>query len=103
MVTRSRGRFLAPIAILVVIAATILIVQGELGSKHHARPQRINNIRQVARNSGSKTATVYVVKSGDTLSTISSKTGVSVPTLERLNPGVDPGALQAGQRLRLRR
>ncbi len=102
MVTRSRGRFLAPIAILVVIAATVLIVQGELGSKHHARPRRTNNVRQVARNPVSKIETVYVVKSGDTLSTISSKTGVSVRTLERLNPGVDPGALQTGQRLRLR-
>jgi LysM repeat protein len=102
MVTRSRGRFLAPIAILIVIGATVLIVQGELGSKHHARPQRANNVRHVARTSGSRSATFYVVKSGDSFSTISTKTGVSVPTLERLNPGVDPGALQTGRRLRLR-
>ncbi|HEY1591655.1 MAG TPA: LysM domain-containing protein [Solirubrobacteraceae bacterium] len=102
MVTRSRGRFLAPIAIIVVIAATVLIVQGQLGSKHHARPQRTNNLRQVARHSGAKAETFYVVKSGDSLSTISTKTGVSVPTLESLNPRVNPGSLQAGQRLRLR-
>lgn len=102
MVTRNRGRFLAPIAILVVIAATVLIVQGELGSKHHAHPQLIHGIRHASRNSGAKTETVYVVKPGDSLSTISSKTGVPVPTLEKLNPRVDPGALQTGQRLRLR-
>ena len=102
MVTRSRGRFLAPIAILVVIAATVLIVQGQLGSKHHARSQRTDDIRHLARNSGSKAETFYVVKSGDSLSSISTKTGVAVPTLERLNPGIDPAALQTGRRLRLR-
>jgi LysM repeat protein len=102
MVTRSRGRFLAPIAILIVIAATVLIVQGELGSKHHARAQRTNDIRHLARTSGAKAETFYVVKSGDSLSSISTKTGVAVPTLEKLNPHVDPGALQTGQRLRLR-
>jgi LysM domain-containing protein len=103
MVTRSRGRFLAPIAILIVIAAAVLIVKGQLGPKHHARPQRINGVRHATRNSGAKSQTIYVVKSGDSFSSISSKTGVTVPTLERLNPGVDPGALQTGQRLRLRR
>ncbi len=44
----------------------------------------------------------YTVQAGDSLSTISVKTGVPVATLESLNPGVDPGALQTGQLLRLR-
>ncbi len=46
---------------------------------------------------------MYVVKSGDSLSAISAKTGVAVATLESLNPGVDPNALQTGQRLTLRK
>jgi LysM repeat protein len=102
MVTRSRGRFLAPIAILVVIAATVVVIEGELGSKHHSPPAHVTDIRNLTRHSRNKPATFYVVKAGDSLSSISVKTGVSVPTLESLNPGVDPAALQTGQRLRLR-
>jgi LysM repeat protein len=102
MVGRNRGRYLAPIAILLVIAATILIVQGELGSKHRAHGTRANALSKVFHKADKKAATFYVVKTGDSLSAISVRTGVPVPTLESLNPGVDPNALQAGQRLRLR-
>lgn len=44
----------------------------------------------------------YTVKEGDTLTGISERTGVPVTELERLNPGVDPQALIAGQELKLR-
>lgn len=101
MVGRNRGRYLAPIAILVVIVAAILIVQGDVGSKHHASPARANNLSKLF-NKPVKRPTSYIVKSGDSLSAISVRTGVPVPTLESLNPAVDPNALQTGQRLRLR-
>jgi LysM repeat protein len=47
----------------------------------------------------------YVVKQGDTLSSIAVKTGVSLGRLTALNPSVSspPYSLQTGQRLRLRR
>jgi LysM repeat protein len=102
MVARNRGRYLAPIAILVVIAAAILIVRGELSPKHHARPPRATSATSIFHRTAKKAATFYVVKSGDSLSVISVRTGISVPTLESLNPGVNPNALQTGQRLRLR-
>ena len=49
--------------------------------------------------------TFYVVKPGDTLSTIAAKTGVSMTSLTALNPSLasSPNSLQTGQRLRLRR
>jgi LysM repeat protein len=43
------------------------------------------------------------VQAGDSLSSISAKTGISVADLESLNPGIDPNALQTGQRLILHR
>lgn len=43
----------------------------------------------------------YVVKPGDTLSSIAIGTGVSVEQLQALNPDVDPQALAAGERLKL--
>jgi len=45
----------------------------------------------------------YVVKSGDSLSAISARTGVSVDALQRLNPDADPQALHVGERLKLTR
>ena len=102
MVARSRGRYLAPIAILIVIAAAVLIVQGQLGSEDHGHGARANDISKLLRRHPKRAASFYVVKSGDSLSVISVRTGVPVPTLESLNPGVNPNALQTGQRLRLR-
>jgi len=44
----------------------------------------------------------YTVRAGDTLGAIAIKTGVSVTSLEDLNPGLDPEGLVAGQKLKLR-
>ena len=44
----------------------------------------------------------YTIKTGDTLGAIAVKTGVSVERLEELNPELDPQALVAGQRIKLR-
>lgn len=49
--------------------------------------------------SGGKT---YTVQAGDTLSSIAQREGVSITTLEQLNPGINPNALAVGQKLRLR-
>jgi LysM domain len=49
-----------------------------------------------------KNATIYVVKPGDTLSTIAAKTGVGVEELQLLNPDIDPQVMHSGQRVRLR-
>jgi LysM repeat protein len=102
MVARNRGRYLAPIAMLVVIAAAILIVRSELSPKDHARPPRATDATSIFHRAAKKPATFYVVRPGDSLSVISVRTGVTVSTLESLNPGVNPNALQTGQRLRLR-
>jgi hypothetical protein len=44
----------------------------------------------------------YVVQNGDTLTSIAHRTGVSVARIQRLNPGVDPQILIAGEKLKLR-
>ena len=44
----------------------------------------------------------YQVKSGDTLSAISERTGVPMSRIEELNPQIDPQALIEGQKLKLR-
>jgi LysM repeat protein len=44
----------------------------------------------------------WTVKTGDTLSSIATQFRTSVKELERLNPSVDPAALQVGQQLVVR-
>lgn len=102
---RSPARFLAPIALAAVIAGTYLVVHDGLSKKKHApvlsQPQGNRRVNRSHR----KYARVkfYVVKAGDNLTSIANTTGISISTLESLNPKIDPNALQTGQRLRLRR
>jgi len=46
-------------------------------------------------------AQYYVIESGDTLGSIAAKYDTSVDELTTLNPGIDPSALQPGQRIRV--
>jgi nucleoid-associated protein YgaU len=96
------GRYVAPIALVAVIVATVLVIRAGLDTTPHAAPAHRAD-RAVLNVHAPPRRRLYIVRAGDTLSTISVKTGVSVPTLEALNPSVDPNALQTGQRLRLRR
>jgi LysM repeat protein len=102
MRARKTGRFLAPLAIIAVVVATALVVKAGLGTTHHAAAKAPTTV-SATRHRVSKKRT-YVIRSGDTLSTISVKTGVPVAQLQALNPGLaaNPNALQTGQSLRLR-
>lgn len=101
MVRRNPARYLAPIAIAAVVAGTYLVVHANLTAKHshahHAATPSVLPRGKYAR------ARFYTVQTGDSLSTISTKTGVPVLVLQNLNPKADPSALQPGQKLRLRR
>ena len=108
MAARKVVRWLAPLALVAVIAAVYLVVHKTLVPKHKAPAAPTQTTVQSgnkktgshARSSAPKR--VYVVKPGDSLSAIAIKTKVSVGELETLNPKVNPNALQAGQRLKLR-
>jgi LysM repeat protein len=103
MVARNPARYLAPVALLATTVATIVIVNDVTDSRHHATTARGLTRAPTRPRQTAVTPATYKVRAGDSLSSISVKTGVSVPTLEALNPSVDPAALQTGQRLRLRR
>jgi LysM repeat protein len=47
-------------------------------------------------------AAYYVVQSGDTLGSIAGKYSTTVDELMTLNPGIDPTALNIGQRIRVK-
>jgi LysM repeat protein len=98
---RKTGRYVALLALLAVIVATALVVRAGVKTAHGTTPKRPTVVvagRHVPRKR------FYVIRPGDTLSTISVKTGVTVAQLEALNHSLaaDPNALQTGQSLRLR-
>jgi LysM repeat protein len=110
MATRSPARFLAPLALLAVVVALWMIVShstsgGDSGGGATTTQQKATatpGAKSASKKKSSKPRT-YVVKPGDTPSGIAEKTGVSLSTLEELNPDMNPQALAPGTKLKLRR
>jgi LysM repeat protein len=103
---RNRARYLAPLALAATITGTYLIVHSALTAKSSITSTGQTQVLQhgPVRQGRLAKQKFYSVQQGDTLSSIASKTGVPVATLETLNPSiVDPNSLQTSQRLRLRR
>ncbi|MDQ2896878.1 MAG: LysM domain-containing protein [Actinomycetota bacterium] len=65
-------------------------------------PAGSSNAGELSAASAKTLPTFWVVGGGQTLGLIAARTGLSTAALEDLNPYVDPGALQVGERLMLR-
>ena len=104
MAHRSPARFLAPLALLAVIAALYMVVQSSQSSSDgNGSPNRATDARPTATATPArKGPRRYRVKVGDTPSSIAEKTGVPLEDILRLNPDLDPQTIQVGQRIRLR-
>src|SRR5919201_7169591 len=109
MRSRSRRGLARLFALLAIVAFVIafLIVLSNSGVSHHSggsttptttTPTGSATTRTTSRYAHRRT---YTVRAGDTLGAIAIKTGVSVTSLEDLNPGLDPEGLVAGQKLKL--
>jgi LysM repeat protein len=101
MVARNPARYLAPVALVAIVAGVYLVV-------HHnqsppSTPPVVGHARPKATRRKYAGQQYYVVQQGDVLSRISQKTGIPITTLESLNPNIAPNSLQVGQRIRLRR
>jgi LysM repeat protein len=105
---RNPARYVAPLAIAAVAAASYVIIHKAVMDKH--KSASASSIVQSFTSSHARTThriatkgKFYVVRPNDTMSKIAARTGVSLVTLEQLNPHVNPDALHPQQRLRLRR
>ncbi|HEY7077913.1 MAG TPA: LysM domain-containing protein [Solirubrobacteraceae bacterium] len=109
MARRSPARFLAPVALAGVAVAMYLVIAHSLpsdtGSKSPSSAHQTKTSKTAGKTSKHKRhrRRTYTVKPGDTPSGIAVKTGVSLATLQRLNPKLDPQSLSPGQKIRLRR
>lgn len=96
------ARILAALALVGAVLLTVVVISGATGGEEGGNDKPNNQARQQQKQKPKTNAKTYEVEEGDTLITISQKTGIPVGQLERLNPDLDPQALQLGQELNLR-
>jgi LysM repeat protein len=111
MAGRSPARFLAPLALVAVVIALLMVLSssrnetttgdkpGQTSSRATASPSGTSGKGSKTKRKGPRR---YTVKSGDTPSSIADKTGVPLEEILRLNPDLDPQTLSPGQRIKLR-
>ena len=98
-------RWAAPVAFLAAITIGALVVRAgfEHGKQHRTSTPTTTVTSRKEHDHHPKQPAVrtYTVQTGDTLSVIASKTGTTVAVLLKLNPHIDPQALQVGQKIRV--
>lgn len=106
-------RFAAPAAFLLAATVAIVLVRSGLdaGGDAATRTDTVPTItrKHVATTTTRRTRTsttaarrFWVVQAGDTFGVISTKSGVPVATIERLNPNASSTSLFIGEKIRLR-
>ncbi|HEX6788438.1 MAG TPA: LysM peptidoglycan-binding domain-containing protein [Gaiellaceae bacterium] len=107
---RRAAHVAAPFLFLAAVTLAVLLIRAGLESGS-SRPKTTTSVQTQtapARTSTTKhrpkpgAGGFYIVQTGDSFSSISVKTGVSISDLERLNPGVSSNALHVGQKLRVK-
>src|SRR3954447_15051358 len=105
MYGRYVARVLAPLALIAVVFALYTVVKDANAPKSDNGAQTAQptaTATSKSKKSSKKTKKkMYTVKSGDTPSGIADKYGISLETLQKLNPKLDPQSLSPGQRLRV--
>jgi LysM repeat protein len=114
MQRRPWRRFAAPAAFLLAATIAVLLIRSGLrsgpsttttGAVRTTTAKGTTTTRRRSTTTRTTTAAgprFWTVKAGDTFAVISTKTGVPVATIERLNPNVKSTSLFIGERLRLR-
>jgi LysM repeat protein len=107
---RSPARWLAPLAIVACAVAVYSVVNSGLAPDDAATSPATSTTSTSKtrttsqRSSPARTQTrgrTYTVQSGDTLSSIAARNGLTLAGLQELNPELDSRALQTGQRVKL--
>jgi LysM repeat protein len=107
-------RYLAPAAFLLAVTVAVVLVRSGLESGHDSP-----KTRPPASVAGTTTAppptttlpsttttppkkSYWTVKAGDTFAVISAQSGVSIATIEQLNPTVKSTSLYIGEKIRIK-
>ena len=104
-------RYVAPAAFLLAATIAVVLIRAGLEAGGSVRAisggspaPRKHPVATTSATTTSKTPTkrFWVVRAGDTFAVISTKTGVPVATIARLNPNVYSTSLFIGERIRLK-
>ena len=111
MSRRTAARLAAPAAFLAGVTVAVLLVRAGL-DEDAAAPATFQSVTVDVSRTPTRTTqptvsrpprqVFYKVQSGDTLDAIALEHDTSVERLLELNPGLDPTAMQIGQRIRVR-
>ena len=105
------AHFLAPLALIGVTVAVLLIVLGSGVTGDDSSSDSTGARGLPAATGTTKTTTgkkrtripaTYTIRADDTLSGIAARWGTTVEKLQELNPDLDPQGLVAGQKIKLR-
>ena len=99
--TSAAARLVASLALVAAVLVIAVLVAAAMDGDSSPREQRTEHPAKKEKKQRS-TEKTYTVESGDTLTSISHKTGVPVAEILALNPEVDPQILIAGETLKLR-
>jgi LysM repeat protein len=118
---RTPARFLAPLALVAVLVVFLAIVSGSGGNgssspsesssstttastttSTSSKKKKSTTTKTTSKKSSTSGSSTYTVQVGDTLGGIADKTGVPLETIQTLNPDVDPHAMVAGQKIKLK-
>jgi peptidoglycan DL-endopeptidase CwlO len=108
-------RYVAPAAFLLAVTVAVVLVRAGIESGHHGTtespPASVAETTTTApppTTTARATTTVapkkayWTVKAGDTFAVIAAQTGVSIATIEQLNPTAKSTSLYIGQKIRTR-
>jgi LysM repeat protein len=95
-------RVFAVLALIAALALVIVIVATSGGGSSGGDDGKTKTTKISKEGQRAVRRGVWIVHSGDTLGSISLKTGIAVTTLQALNPDLDPQTLLEGQRIALR-
>ena len=112
---RYAARFAAPAVFLAAVTAAVLLVRSAVrdddtrptvrtGTTAAATTTRATRTRPPATTRRTTTAQpgrFHTIESGDTLGSVALEYDTTVQRLLELNPGIDPGALRIGERIRV--
>jgi len=99
MADSSPARLLAPIALAVFFVAVMIVVVSS--DSEPTVPPGATTAAEI--RPARLPPRTYLVRPGETLTTISEKFAIPLARLRALNPDVDPQSLRAGRRIKLRR
>jgi LysM repeat protein len=107
MARRSPARLLAPLALVGFVVALLVVVNSTTGDgdgsgTSDSKPVATATATPTKKQKRQKSRRRYVVKTGDTPSSIAEKTDVPLSQIQELNPDLDDQTLSVGQRIKLR-